>query len=45
MHNGTTRIGHLIARTDDEQIVNDVMDEIYAAICADGTPMKDLWKK
>ena len=45
MHNGTTRIGHLIARTDDEQIVNGVMDEIYAAICADGTPMKDLWKK
>lgn len=45
MHNGTTRIGHLIARTDDEDIVNGVMDEIYAAICADGTPMKELWKK
>ena len=45
MHNGTTRIGHLIARTDDEQTVNGVMDEIYAAICADGTPMKELWKK
>lgn len=45
MHNGTTRIGHLIARTDDEQVVNAVMDEIYAAICADGIPMKELWKK
>lgn len=45
MHNGTTRIGHIIARTDDGQIVSGVMDEIYGAICADGTPMKELWKK
>lgn len=45
MHNGTTRIGHLIARTDDQSVVNGVMDEIYGAICADGVPMKELWKR
>ena len=45
MHNGTTRIGHLIAMTDDENKVNELMSEIYDAIAVDGTSMKKLWER
>jgi biotin carboxylase len=45
MYNGTTRIGHIIARTDDEASVDAIMDEIYGAICVDGKSMKDLWNR
>jgi biotin carboxylase len=43
MYNGTTRIGHIIARTDDEASVDAIMDEIYGAICVDGRSMRELW--
>ncbi len=45
MYNGTTRIGHIIARTDDEAAVDAIMDEIYGAICVDGKTMRELWKR
>lgn len=45
MYNGTTRIGHVIAETDDEATVNGIMDEIYGAIYVDGRSMRELWVK
>lgn len=43
MYNGTTRIGHLIAGTDNEKDVDMIMREIYKAIYVDGKPMEELW--
>ena len=45
MYNGTTRIGHLIARTDDVEDVDKIMNGIYSAIYVDGTSMEELWAK
>ena len=45
MHNGTTRIGHLITRSDDEAEAERIMDEIYDALYLDGISMKELWKR
>jgi len=45
MYNGTTRIGHIITETDDEAAVDRIMDEIYGAICVDGTAMRELWAR
>lgn len=45
MYNGTTRIGHLIARTDDEEAVAEIMRRIYSAIKVDGESMEVLWEK
>lgn len=45
MYNGTTRIGHLIVKNDDEAAVNSIMDEIYGAIYVDGRSMRELWAK
>ncbi len=45
MYNGTTRIGHLIARTDDIAEVDAIMDRIYGAIYVDGKSMEELWRK
>ena len=45
MYNGTTRIGHLIARTDDEVEVNKIMSEIYKSLYVNGKPMEELWAK
>lgn len=45
MYNGTTRIGHLIARTDDAEAVDKIMRRIYSAIYVDGQSMEELWEK
>ena len=45
MYNGTTRIGHLIAKTDDEAEVDKIMSEIYKALYVDGQPMEELWAR
>jgi len=45
MYNGTTRIGHLIARTDDEAAVNGIMSRIYSAIYVGDSSMEELWAK
>lgn len=45
MYNGTTRIGHVIARTDDEAAVNCVMSRIYSAIRLGDATMEELWAK
>ena len=45
MYNGTTRIGHLIARTDDTEAVDKIMSRIYSAIYVDGQSMEELWEK
>ena len=45
MHNGTTRIGQMIAPNDDEEIVNEAMDEVYDAIFIGEQTMRSLWKK
>lgn len=44
MHNGTTRIGHLITDTDDETIVNGILKEIYSAIKINNESMSNFWK-
>ena len=43
MYNGTTRIGHLITKTDDEAEVEALLKEIYGAIFVDGKSMEELW--
>jgi biotin carboxylase len=45
MHNGTTRIGHLIARTDNVEEVDKIMQEIYSALYVDGESMEKLWQE
>ena len=45
MYNGTTRIGHLIAKTDDVEAVGRIMNDIYSAIHVDGRSMEELWAK
>lgn len=45
MYNGTTRIGHLIARTDDENAVNNLMTRIYSAIYIGDSSMEELWAR
>ena len=45
MHNGTTRIGQIIATNDDEEVVNAAMDEVYDAIYIGEESMRSLWKK
>jgi hypothetical protein len=45
MYNGTTRIGHLIAKTDDVEAVSRIMNDIYGAVYVDGRSMEELWAK
>ena len=45
MYNGTTRIGHLIAETDEVEAVSRIMNDIYSAIYVDGRSMEELWAK
>ena len=45
MYNGTTRIGHLITRTDDPEQVQKILDKIYGAIYVNGTSMEELWAR
>ena len=45
MYNGTTRIGHIIAKTDDEATVDALMKRIYVAIMVGDRSMEELWTR
>ncbi|MBQ6623430.1 MAG: ATP-grasp domain-containing protein [Mogibacterium sp.] len=45
MINGTCRIGHVIAPTDDETEHNKIVDAVYDSIYVDNKSLKELWTK
>ena len=45
MADGTDRIGHIIARTEDESRLDAWMMEVYRCISIDGVTLEDIWKR
>lgn len=45
MYNGTTRIGHVIAKADDESAFDRIKDRVYSAMYVDGRSLEELWRE
>lgn len=45
MENGTTRIGHVVARADSVEELDETVSRVYGCIEVDGSSLEDLWKK
>ena len=45
MADGTDRIGHIIARTEDESRLDAWMMEVYRCISIDGVTLEEIWKR
>ena len=45
MADGTDRIGHIIARTEEESQLDAWMMEAYRCIFIDGVSLEDIWKR
>ena len=45
MADGTDRIGHIIARTENESRLDAWMMEVYRCISIDGVTLEDIWKR
>lgn len=45
MENGTTRIGHVVARADSVEELDEVVSSVYGCIEVDGKSLEELWKK
>ena len=45
MINGTTRIGHVIAATDQVELLDRIMEDVYRCIRVDGDTLEELWRK
>lgn len=45
MADGTDRIGHIIARTEDESQLDAWMMQVYRCICVNGETLEDIWKR
>lgn len=45
MSDGTDRIGHIIAKTEDESRLDAWMLEAYRAISVDGVTLEEIWKR
>lgn len=45
MKDGTDRIGHLIMKTDKEEVLNRMKNAVYGCIGLNGRTMEELWKK
>lgn len=45
MADGTDRIGHIIARTEDESQLDAWMMQVYRCISVDGVTLEDIWKR
>lgn len=45
MADGTDRIGHIIACTEDESQLDAWMMQVYRCICVDGVTLEDIWKR
>lgn len=45
MVDGTTRIGHVIARADSVEDFDALMTRVYGCIEVNGTPLEELWRK
>lgn len=45
MHNGTDRIGHVIAKTGSESEFQKILDRVYSCIFVNGQSLEELWKK
>ena len=43
MINGTTRIGHVIAKVDSEEEMDTIMSEVYRMIHVNGSSLEELW--
>ena len=45
MENGTTRIGHVVARADSVEELDEIVSRVYDCIEVDGKSLEELWKK
>ena len=45
MHNGTARIGQVIAGADSEEQMRLIMDRVYRCIRIDGNSLESLWNE
>lgn len=45
MENGTTRIGHVVARADSVEELDEIVSSVYSCIEVDGRSLEELWKK
>lgn len=45
MENGTTRIGHVVARADRVEKLDEIVSTVYECIEVDGRSLEELWRK
>ena len=45
MINGTTRIGHVVARADSVEKLDEIVNCVYRCIWVDGKTLEELWRE